>query len=92
MNLNLGLFRDKKTKQISIMADTDYPGITFTRLDGALIMDDPESRKVLRQARKQWGIGFNFGYGLMYDVKNSKIVNGPYFGVGLNYTPKFLQW
>ena len=90
MNLNVALFKDKKTKQVSIKADTDYPGITFTRLDGALIMDDPESRKVIRQMRKQWGLGLNVGYGAMYN--NANIIRGPYIGVGLNYTPKFLQW
>ena len=37
MNLNVGLFQDKKTKKVSIIADTDYPGVTFTKLDGARI-------------------------------------------------------
>ena len=92
MNLNLGLFRDKKTKQISIMADTDYPGVIFTRLDGAYIMDDPANRKIFRQMRKQWSLGMSFGYGFMYNYKNNQFVNGPYLGLGLNYQPKFLQW
>ena len=92
MNLNLGLFQDKKTRKISIMADTDYPGVTFTNIDGASIMDDPANKKVLRQIRKPWGLGINIGYGAIVDVKNGTISTGPYFGIGLSYTPKFLQW
>jgi hypothetical protein len=92
MNLNLGLFQDKNTRKISIMADTDYPGVTFTSIEGASIMDDPANNKILRQMRKPWGLGLNLGYGAVVDVKNGKVSTGPYFGVGLSYTPKFLQW
>ena len=66
--------------------------MTFTKLQGADIMADPDSRKVTREFRKTWGIGFNFGYGAALDLKNNNFVMGPYLGVGLHYTPKFLQW
>ena len=92
MNLNLGLFQDKDTRKISIMADTDYPGVTFTNIEGASIMDDPANKKILRKMRKPWGLGINVGYGAIVDVKNGQIATGPYFGIGLSYTPKFLQW
>jgi hypothetical protein len=92
MNLNLGLFQDKKTKKISIMADTDYPGVTFTRLDGASIMDDPANKKMIRSMRKPWGLGFNVGYGMVVNPGTGVISTGPYVGIGLSYTPKFLQW
>jgi len=92
MNLNLGLFQDKDTRKVSIMADTDYPGVTFTNINGASIMDDPANKKALRQMRKVWGLGFNVGYGGVVDVKTGKISHGPYVGIGLSYTPKFLQW
>jgi hypothetical protein len=92
MNLNLGLFQDKDTRKISIMADTDYPGVTFTNINGASIMDDPANKKALRQMRKTWGLGLNVGYGGVVDVKSGTISHGPYVGVGLSYTPKFLQW
>jgi hypothetical protein len=45
-----------------------------------------------RQARKTWGIGFDVGYGVLIDVRNSNVSTGPYFGVGVNYSPKLLQW
>jgi hypothetical protein len=92
MNLNLGLFQDKKTKKISILADTDYPGVTFTNIEGASIMDDPESKKVVRSMRKTWGLGLNVGYGFSVNTGTGVVSPGPYMGVGLNYNPKFLQW
>lgn len=92
MNLNLGLFQDKKTRKISIVADTDYPGVTFTTLEGASIMDDPKNKKILRSMRKTWGLGVNLGYGLLVNTGSGSISTGPYLGVGLSYNPKFLQW
>ena len=92
MNLNLGLFQDKDTKKIFIKADTDYPGVTFTSLDGASIMEDPDSKKVVRQMRKPWGLGLNVGYGLVVNPGTGAINAGPYLGVGISYSPKFLQW
>lgn len=92
MNLNLGLFQDKKTRKISILADTDYPGVTFTNIEGASIMDDPKNKKILRSMRKTWGLGVNLGYGLLVNTGSGSISTGPYLGVGLSYNPKFLQW
>jgi hypothetical protein len=92
MNLNLGLFQDKKTRKITIQADTDYPGVTFTTLEGASIMDDPKNKKILRNMRKPWGIGFNVGYGILVNTGTGTINTGPYVGFGLSYNPKFLQW
>lgn len=92
MNLNLGLFQDKKTRKISIVADTDYPGVTFTTLEGASIMDDPKNKKILRSMRKTWGLGVNLGYGVLVNTSSGSISTGPYLGLGLSYNPKFLQW
>lgn len=92
MNLNLGLFQDKKTRKISILADTDYPGVTFTNIEGASIMDDPKNKKILRQMRKSWSFGLSVGYGAAVNVKSGNISTGPYVGFGINYSPKFLQW
>lgn len=90
MNLNLGLFKDKETKKITIKADTDYPGVSFTKLNGANIID--EHKDIARDLRKSWGVGVNFGYGVMMDPSSGGINTGPYIGVGLNYSPKFLQF
>ena len=92
IKLKVGLFEDPKTKKVSIAATTSYPGITFTQLEGADIMDDEISRKAARNFRKTWGIGLNIGYGAAVNLKTSQIVFGPQVGVGLTYTPKWLQW
>jgi len=92
MNLNVGLFQDKDTKKISIVATTNYPGVSFTKLEGADIMKDDKNKKLLRQMRKTWGLGLNVGYGAIVDVKNGSVATGPYVGFGISYSPKFLQW
>jgi hypothetical protein len=92
MSLRVGLFQDKKDKKIYIKADTEYPGITFTSLKGASILDDGESKKVAKQLRKQFSLGVSAGYGLMYNIGNSNFSTGPYLGLGINYQPKWLQW
>ena len=92
MGLNIGLFKDKETKKILLKVDTDYPGITFTSLSGANILDDPKNKKILRQTRKTWGIGINTGYGVLVNPRNGTIGSGIYFGIGLSYSPKILQW
>lgn len=92
IKLKVGLFEDPKTKKVTIAATTSYPGITFTQLEGADIMSDDKSRKVTRNFRKTWGIGLNLGYGAGVDIKSMKIYMGPQIGIGITYTPKFLQW
>jgi len=92
IKLKVGLFEDPKTHKVSIAATTSYPGITFTKLEGAEIMDDKDSRKATKQFRKTWGVGLSIGYGGTVDLKTSKVAFGPQVGVGLHYTPKWLQW
>ena len=92
MNLNLGLFKDEKTKEITILVDTDYPGVTFTQLQGANILSDPKNKKVLRGLRKNWGLGINVGYGLNVNPSTGILNHGIYIGAGLSYSPKWLQW
>lgn len=91
IKLKVGLFEDPKTKKVKIAATTSYPGITFTQLEGADIMDEI-SKKAARNFRKTWGIGLSLGYGAGVDLKTSKVFFGPQVGIGVTYTPKFLQW
>jgi len=91
MNLDLGLAIDKNEK-VYIKAQTNYPGVTFTNIHGAYIMDDPASSKITRQFRKTWSIGLSAGYGVVMDFKHDAFATGPYLGVGVNYAPKWLQW
>ena len=89
------LTREKKTGKIQIQVITDYPGVTFSRIQGAVIQDDKENAKVLRQARKEWGIGVHAGYGAMLnlmDIGRVGIAHGPYIGVGIHWSPRWAQW
>ena len=92
IRLKVGLFEDKKTHKVSIAATTSYPGITFTQLEGADIMSDDISKKAARNFRKTWGIGINLGYGAGVNLSTSQVFFGPQMGIGITYTPKFLQW
>jgi len=92
MNLDLGLFQDEDTKEVFIKAQTNYPGLKFTTLDGALVRTSDENKKALRALRKPWALGLNLGYGAVVDVGTGTVSTGPYFGVGISYSPKFLQW
>jgi len=92
IKLKVGLFEDPKTKKVTIGATTSYPGITFSQLDGASIMDDPISKKAAKKLRKTWGVGLHLGYGATVNLKDNRTYFGPQVGVSINYTPKLLQW
>jgi hypothetical protein len=92
ISLSTTLTKDKETGKIMIKVETSYPGVTFSNIQGASILDDDENKKMWRQARKTWSIGGNVGYGVLLDIKNSNVSLGPYYGVGITYSPKWLQW
>lgn len=95
IQLNTSLIRDTKTDKVFINVKTDYPGLSFSNIVGADIMQDPISRKVARGLRKEYGIGLNIGYGyfLVPDVNSGYVIKrGPSISIGLNYSPKFLQF
>lgn len=54
------------------------------------MVDDPGTRKALRGARKPFGIGVGVGYGMSLATDGYQA--GPIIGVGLYYSPKFLQF
>jgi|694.fasta_scaffold146451_4 hypothetical protein len=89
MSLITGLRKDKKTGQVEIWAETKYPGVTFSKLQGADIVSDEISRKAAKSFRKEFGIGFHFGYGANF---SNTLNYGFNVGVGLNYTPRWLQF
>ena len=85
--LSAALTRDSKTKELFVNLSTDYPGTTFNSAEGILIDQRSKAFKDLQyQNRKTLGLGLQLGVGL-----SSNGVS-PYIGIGLNYTPKFLQW
>jgi len=88
ISLSTFLTKDKETGKIMINVETPYPGVTFSNIQGASILDDDKNKKMWKQARKTWGVGVSVGYGFSLAATKPS----PYFGVGLNYSPKWLQW
>jgi len=85
--LSASILQDTKTEEVFVKLKTDYPGVTFNDATG--IMIDPNSKglnKIRRKSRKTLGIGFQLGLGYSGNTV------APYVGIGLGYTPKFLQW
>jgi hypothetical protein len=85
-----GIYRDPKTKRLMTRVSTEYPGIDFKDVNSFTILDTKENRDALKSARKPYGIGVNFGIGLAANQKG--IGPGIYLGIGLQYSPKFLQF
>lgn len=88
ISLSASLFREKKSKEVWIKVTTDYPGTTFGDIKGVLIQDDKALKKFNMQSRKEFGLGFNIGYSFAPLVGEFT----PTIGVGINYTPRWLQW
>ena len=92
LSLSTYLTKDKKSGKILINVETPYPGVSFSSITGASILDDEKNKKIWRESRKTWGLGINIGYGLLVNPSNNTFSAGPYLGVGISYSPKWLQW
>ena len=85
--LTASLIRDNKTKELFVNLETDYPGTTFNSAKGIMIDQNNSAFKDLQlQNRKTMGLGLHLGYG--YSTEGPV----PYIGIGIHYSPKFLQW
>ena len=84
--LNASLYQDIKTKEVMVELKTDYQGVTFNTAQGVIIKRDDAFKQFSKTQRKQFGLGLQFGAGLAGNNIS------PYIGVGIQYTPRFLQW
>jgi hypothetical protein len=90
IEITTGIYRDPVTKRLMTRVATEYPGIDFKDINSFTILDTKENRDALKAARKPYGIGVNFGIGIAANQKG--IGPGIYLGIGLQYSPKFLQF
>jgi len=90
IDLVTGLYTDPKTGRIFVRASTTFPGITFSDMQALDMVDDPATKKALKKARKPFGVGFSLGWGVT--VGKEGYTTGPNVGVGLTYTPTWLQF
>lgn len=90
IDLVTGIYMDPKSKRIMTRVSTTFPGLTFSEINSFDITDSPETRSLMKAARKEFGLGINLGYGLGFS--GNGINTGAYIGIGLHYSPKFLQF
>ena len=83
--LGASISKDLKTKEVFVHLKTDYPGVTFNDAQGILVQNDKQLKKFSYSQRKQFGLGIQVGVGYSDHIR-------PYIGIGLHYSPKFLQW
>jgi hypothetical protein len=90
IDITTGIYRDPKTKRMMTRVTTDYPGLTFNDINSFDITDNPDTRKALKAARKEFGLGVQIGYGI--SGSSAGISPGFYIGFGVHYSPRFLQF
>ncbi len=90
VDLVTGIYMDPKSKRIMTRVSTTFPGLTFSEINSFDITDNPETRSLMKSARKEFGLGINLGYGL--GINSNGIAPGLYFGIGVHYSPRFLQF
>ena len=79
-NIITGLKEENKNLRIFIRSD--YPGLVFNKIDGALI--DPRKSDVIKSffPRKRWGVGIQAGVGIGI---NNEVKPCVFIGVGISY-------
>lgn len=85
---NATLTQDKKTNQLYVNLKSDLPNVKFTNATGILVEPDAGFKNFQYSQRKEFGLGFNLSGS--YDFVTGKPF--VYAGVGINYTPRFLQF
>ena len=86
--LSASILQDKKTKQAYVNLLSDYPGLTFNNAQGILVEPDEGLNGLRYDSRKTLSLGLQLGIGL----SPNSVGFTPYVGLGLSYSPKFLQW
>jgi hypothetical protein len=90
IDITTGIYRDPKTKRMMTRVTTTYPGLTFNDINSFDITDNADTRKALKSARKEFGLGVQVGYGISGSAAG--LSPGFYIGFGIHYSPKFLQF
>jgi len=85
-------FQEEKAGQLKVIVETPNKSVKFSSLKGVVLTGDDLPADIRMTARKEWGIGFSGGIGLGYDVFNKNLIPVVYLGIGINYSPKKIQF
>ena len=68
---------------------TSYPGLVIKDIENINLVNTRLNRRAEKKSR--WLVGFGVGYGI--NLNNNQVIStGPSIGVGLYWSPKFLQF
>jgi hypothetical protein len=68
---------------------TAYPGLEISNIENINLVNTKLNQRP--QKRDMWSIGFGVGYGI--NLNNNQVIStGPSIGIGLYWSPKFLQF
>ena len=87
-NIVTGL-KETENNKLRIMIRSDYPGLSFNKIEGDLI--DPQNSNILKKffPPKRFGFGPIIGYGLTYN-QSYGVKFGIFAGVGIQYN--IIRW
>lgn len=77
---------------LKVIAETPHKGVVFSNIQGGVVQAQDLPKSVRMALRREWGLGFSLNGGLGYNPVNMSIMPVISFGVGINYTPKKLQF
>ena len=80
MNISLTTGLNELDESFQIFVKTDYPGITFSNIDGAIL----DKKRFMKQTQPSWIFGPSVYVGLGVDPLNRTA--GPQVGIGLSAT------
>lgn len=80
MNISITTGLDELDGSYQIFVKTDYPGISFTNIDGAIL----DKKRFMKQTQPSWIFGPSVYVGLGIDPLNNTA--GPQIGIGLSAT------
>jgi hypothetical protein len=68
---------------------TSYPGLEIKDIENINLVNSRLNNR--DQKKSRWLVGFGVGYGI--NLNNNQVIStGPSIGVGLYWSPKFLQF
>ena len=77
---------------IKIIAETPHQNVTFHSMTGGILQEDNIPKSMKMSMRREWGLGLSLSGGLGYNPNTKLVVPVVTIGVGINFSPKKLQF